>query len=203
MNLRQSPELFCERGLFLFSYAFYSSRRIKTKFRCGVVQHAELSGAQTASHYQVIPESRQSMESSWNAGKRSGRKAMLSQLGGAATTSSRPACSLDSQSGNSRQDKTHPDTPTAQTRLHRCDRWGWSFALNALSSSEHFFFFFLTLVVKISVGVQKKCWVFGRFQKQLRFMSVVVFYILVLSAWFQKGNKTRWNCISCFFTLIP
>lgn len=35
---------------------------------------------------------------------------MLSWLGGAAMTSSGPACSLDSRSGNSRQDETHPDT---------------------------------------------------------------------------------------------
>lgn len=38
---------------------------------------------------------------------------MLSRLGGAAMTSSGPACSLDSRSGNSRQDETHPDTLTA------------------------------------------------------------------------------------------
>lgn len=40
---------------------------------------------------------------------------MLSQLGGAAMTSSGPACSLDRRSGNSRQDETHPDTLTAPT----------------------------------------------------------------------------------------
>lgn len=161
MNLRQSPGLLCEHGLFLFSHTFTAVGLVQTKLRCEVAPHAELSGAQTGSYYQVIPESRQSMESSWNVGKHSGRKAMLSQLGGAATTSSGPACSPDSQSGNSRQDKTHPDTPTAPTRLHHSDRWGWSFARNALSSSESFccsFFFFssLTLVVKISVSRYKR-----------------------------------------------
>lgn len=38
---------------------------------------------------------------------------MLSQLGGAVITSSGPAFSLDSRTGNSRQDETHPDTLTA------------------------------------------------------------------------------------------
>lgn len=64
-------------------------------------------------HYHVIPKSSQSIEFSWNVQKHSGRKAMLSRLGGAAMTSSGPTCSLDSWSGNSRQDETHPDTLTA------------------------------------------------------------------------------------------
>lgn len=63
---------------------------------------------------------------------------MLSRLGGAAMTSSGPACSLDSRSGNSRQDETHPDTLTAPSLLAvtvgvRC------FAQNILSSSESVF----------------------------------------------------------------
>lgn len=64
---------------------------------------------------------------------------MLSQLGGAATTSSGPACSLDSQSGNSRQDKTHPDTPTA--RLGRTAVTDEDEALlRMLSLPQNFFF---------------------------------------------------------------
>lgn len=47
--------------------------------------------------------------------KHSGRKAMLSRLGGAAPVSSGPVSSLDIQSGNSRQDEPHPDTVTATT----------------------------------------------------------------------------------------
>lgn len=92
-------------------------------------------------HYQVIPESRQSMEYSWNVGKRSGRKAMLSLMGGAAMTSSRLACSLDSWSGNSRQDETHPDTLAAPTLPKFCPEY--SFILRV-------FVFLSTLVVKIS-----------------------------------------------------
>ena len=38
---------------------------------------------------------------------------MLSRLGRAAMASSGPTCSLDSWSGNSRQDEAHPDTLTA------------------------------------------------------------------------------------------
>lgn len=56
---------------------------------------------------------------------------MLSRLGGAAMTSSGPVFSLDSWSGNSRQDETHPDTLTALALAH-CDSQGSGFAQNIL-----------------------------------------------------------------------
>lgn len=62
------------------------------------------------------------------------------QLGGVATASSRPPCSPDSCSGNSRQDETHPDTPSAPDCVTDQDD-----ALN-IRSGFFLFLFFLSLL---------------------------------------------------------
>lgn len=112
---------------------------------------------------------------------------MLSRLGGAAMASSGPACSLDSWSGNSRQDETHPDTLTAQA-LPTVTVKGRSLAQNIL-----FFFFFLTLVVKTSdSGARKeKCWLFVTFHNQLHIMSLVVFSVDLFSVLVGKEIKPK------------
>lgn len=103
---------------------------------------------------------------------------MLSPLGGAAMTSSGPACSLDSWSGNSRQDETHPDTLTAPT-------------LPTVTDEDEVLprIFSLPQSFKISESghKKKKCWVFGRFQNQLHFMSIVLF-IVVFSVFISEGK---------------
>lgn len=100
-----------------FYFLFFPLTPLHLTHPAQIALHTRWSGAQEASHYRVIPQSRRSVESSWNVGKRSGRKAMLSPppLGGVATASSRPPRSPDSFSGNSRQDETHPDKPSAPT----------------------------------------------------------------------------------------
>lgn len=72
---------------------------------------------------------------------------MLSRLGGAAMASSGPACSLDSRSGNSRQDETHPDTLTAPALPGVTAR---PEVLPRIFSLPQRAFVFLTLVVKTS-----------------------------------------------------
>lgn len=97
----------------------------KPKFVVENAQHAWQKCIRTISHCRVIPESSWSTKSSWSVWKPSGRKAMLSLLGGAVMTSSGAAFSLDSWSGNIRQDETHPDTLmclSTVTKLKFCFR---------------------------------------------------------------------------------
>lgn len=142
--LNSSQTLFRSPFFFLAPYSFTLSGLLSQMWKYTACQmnthtHAQ-TNKQTDSHYHIIPESSRSMESSWNVGEHSGRKAMLSRLGGAAMTSSGPPFSLDSRSGNSRQDETHPDTMTAPALSARCDSRGWGFAQNILFSSEFLFF---------------------------------------------------------------
>lgn len=142
----------------------------------------------------IIPESSWSMESSWNIWKYSGRKAMLSRLGGAVITSSGPAFSLDSRAGNSRQDETHPDTLTAQLCLL------WQLRLKFCPEycpPQAFFFFFCflfflrgPLVIK-TFERTKEAAGFRRFQNWLHLISVTVPSALLLIYFPFKETKVK------------
>lgn len=115
---------------------------------------------------------------------------MLSRLGGAAMTSSGPACSLDRRSGNSRQDETHPDTLTAP-------------ALPTVTVGPEVLprifclpqrvFVFLTLVVKTSDSGHKRrsAGYLGDSKTSCISCRWLCFLVVVFSVWVRKETKPK------------